>query len=212
VGDIAWGQYILKDTAFYVEVVASYAGTDYPITTTKVYTDADGNEYYNFHVPTSQVLTDGCVEIAINVYDGADALVRKYLSEPFQVDNEQYLRVEWYGNSRSYDDRLYWSTTWGNQLMRVRGRTRDSSTINQKTIYNNSEYDPVTLLAKPITQRIITIDFAPFYIVEKINIGMNHDKFIVNLENLNGQSPLTVTAMQGGNLMYSATATLTLID
>jgi hypothetical protein len=96
--------------------------------------------------------------------------------------------------------------------MRVKGMTRDSLTINNKTIYNNSNYEPVTLKAKPITQRTLNIDFAPFYMVEKINIGMNHDKFLVNLEEFNSQEPLTSAPLAGGNLMYKATATLTLIE
>ena len=199
---------IVPNQTFDVKIVA-LCGSEwtYPLTPTLVYTSDDNREFYDVSIGFDNMpMPVG--SYAIYVKSDADAY--PYISEPFEIfDSEEQLpntvMIKWFGVNRGYLDGIYWKNS--NVYLRVRGEVNKASTDQIKKTYRDSMQRPITLDAKPIEKYILNIDAAPYYIMERINAGLNHDVFTVNDVEYNSESAVTVKQFSR-SLLYSATAEL----
>jgi hypothetical protein len=106
--------------------------------------------------------------------------------------------IECYGNERTYNDAQHWADDL-RQGIRVRSRLRDYEFSQSKNVYDSVDYVPETLKSKPNRTILLDIELDNQYILEKINIFLNHDQFWVNGIRYNNDEAVGNTPM--GNLL-----------
>lgn len=170
-----------------------------------IFTDANGLSYYNLDIDISNLT--GCYYVKIYLVE-AEKPINTFVSESFFVSEtiKDTVWVEWYGNLRSYDDGMYWTGEY-KQGVRLKARLRDYELSQSKNVYENVNYTPQTLKTKPNRAIIMDVDLVAQWIIEKLNIGLNHDNFWVNGVEYNNDEAVINTAL-GDLLAYKTSITL----
>ena len=173
-----------------------------------IYTDSSSRTYYNVTVPISD--KEGCYFIEIE--SPGDVVSPAFIiqSEVFTVSEtvEDSIFVKWFGNE-PYDDQMHWTNL--NQGIRINGRDRELTPDQNKSVYDDSSYAPLTLKSKPIRKALIEIDTAPYWLIEKINLGLSHTDFYIQDVKYNTDS-VVETEQLGDLLIKKATLELTQVD
>ena len=176
---------------------------------TLIYTDSSLRNYYEFDVDLSSL--SGCyfVEIIGNDFDKPELIKQ---SEIFSISEsiEHSLSIEWFNNNYGYDDQMHWDVG-RRQMIRLICMDRELSSDQNKTVYTNAGYYPMTLKSKPLRLLNLIIDKAPFWIIEKINIGLSHDEFYVNGIRYNTDAVIEIEKL-GDLLLNKASIQLTQFD
>jgi hypothetical protein len=172
-----------------------------------LFTDSSGRSYYN--LPIDLTIIEGCYFIEFTGSD-IDKSTFTFQSEIFDVVTEvkDSILIEWFGND-AYDDMMHWDGI--NQSIRVVGRDRNLSPEQSKSIYENTDYAPITLKSKPIRLLQVDINIVPYWVIEKINIALSHDKFYIQNVQYNSED-IIESEVKGDSQMYSATITLTQLN
>ena len=174
-----------------------------------IYTDSSLRNYYEFDVDLSSL--SGCyfVEIIGNDFDKPELIKQ---SEIFSISEsiEHSLSIEWFNNNYGYDDQMHWDVG-RRQMIRLICMDRELSSDQNKTVYTNAGYYPMTLKSKPLRLLNLIIDKAPFWIIEKINIGLSHDEFYVNGIRYNTDAVIEIEKL-GDLLLNKASIQLTQFD
>ena len=195
-------------TAYLVEEKQSVSiRTDISANLTAVYTDSSDRVYYNLPIDLSAL--DGCYFIEFQGSD-IDKDTFTIQSEVFYIVDSmpRSILIEWFGNY-SYNDMMHWVSD--KQFVRVDGSDRNFIAGQNKTIYENSNYAPITLKSKSLRQLEIIVDSVPYWVIEKINIALSHDEFYCNSVQYNGEDVIEAERM-GDSQMYKGTVTVTQID
>lgn len=178
------------------------------LTETAVYTDSSGRTYYNVNVPISGIT--GCHFVELSSDGGVDVPPFQIQSEAFNIspklDNSIY--IKWFGND-SYDDMMHWTDL--HQGIRLVGRDRELIPDQNKTTYDNSDYAPITLKSKPIRRMELEINLAPYWLIEKINLGLSHDNFYVQEVQYNTDAVIEIERL-GDILLKKGIVELTQLD
>lgn len=175
--DLIWFQYRTNYNTVLSELVDSSGNRiDLTGSTTLVFTDQEAREYYNVIIDASALSGNYYIEI-----NGSSAGKPsfKFFSECINISEKvnDSIFIEWFGNNFAYNDQMYWSDI--KQGVRIIGRDREFTPEQNKTIYENSDYAPTTLKSKPIRNMLLEVYNAPYWMIEKINLGLSHDEFYV---------------------------------
>jgi hypothetical protein len=172
-----------------------------------IYIDSSDRSYYNLPVDLSAL--DGCyfVEFVLSEAGKAEGL---FQSEVFTVSDEieDSTFVEWFGNDQ-YDDKMHWTDL--KQGIRIISSDRNLLTDQNKSVYSNSDYAPISLKSKPIRNMEFVINNAPFWLIEKVNLGLCHDDFYINDLQYNTGEALEVEVL-GDLLTKKASIILTQVN
>jgi len=207
--DLLWFQYRTNYNDILTELIDEAGNrVDLAGSTTLVFTDQSGIEYYNVIVDTSALI--GKYRIEING-SSAGRPNFQFFSECFNVSTIvlDSIFIEWFGNDFAYPDQMYWSDF--KQGVRVIGRDREFTPEQNKSVYDNSDYAPITLKSKPIRNMLLEINNAPFWMIEKVNIGLSHDEFYVQSVQYNTGDAISQEKL-GDLLTAKATIQLTQVD
>jgi len=189
-------------TAYTISLIDSQGNeTDLTQNQGLIFTDANDLSYFNLEVDISAL--SGCYYIKIYLYQPEKPIVT-FRSEPFIVAQtvKNSVWVEWYGNLRSYDDGMYWTGDY-KQGVRITARLRDFELSQSKNVYENVNYTPQTLKTKPNRAVSLTIDNTAQWILEKLNIALNHDQLWCNGVEYNNDEAVSHTPL-GDYLGYTA--------
>lgn len=195
-------------TAYLVlETESTSTRTDITGDLIEVYEDSSERKYYNLPIDLSGL--DGCYFIEFVVSD-VDKPLNTIQSELFHVVEEMpnSVLIEWFGND-AYDDKMHWTDL--KQFVRIDGSDRNLSPDQSKSIYENSDYAPITLKSKPLRKLELIINKVPYWVIEKINIALNHDDFYCNTVQYNGEDVIEPTIL-GDTQLYSGTVLVTQLD
>lgn len=175
-----------------------------------IYTDSSDRNYY--YLPIDASVLEGYYQILIIGETPLRADV-SFLSEVFYIQEtfEDSRKVEWRGNSFSYDDQMHWDGFDNRAFVRSVCLDKKMTPLQSKTTYQNSDYTPINLIAKPNRSVTLEIDSAPFWIVEKINIGLCHDEFYLNEIQYNSEETIEIEE-QEDLLKIGGSVELTEID
>lgn len=170
-------------------------------------TDSSGRNYYL--LPLDLSLLDGCYFIEATGQD-VDKPTVTFQSDKFEVTDylEDTILIEWYGND-SYDDKIHWVDL--RQFLRLNGDIEKLSPEQSKSIYDNSDYAPITLKSKPIRLATMYINKVPDWIMEKVNAALSHDEFYVNNVQYNTDELIEVTRL-GNTQLQSISITLSQLN
>ena len=173
-----------------------------------IYTDSSGRNYYNLEVSTSAL--SGCyfIEFIGSDVDKSTFVIQSEIFEVVDYMPDSVL-IEWIGNDYAYDDQMHWGSK--KQFIRVIGRDRELQVEQSKSVYNNSDYAPVTLKSKPIRNVKIEFELLPYWMVEKINLALNHDYFYCNGVQYNTEDLIEAEA-KGNSQLYTASIIATQIN
>jgi len=207
--DPLWCQYRTDYTNITVNRVDSDNNRT-ALSPTLIYTDSSDLRYYN--VDISLLSLSGCYFIEI-IGDDIDKPLATFQSEYFNVSEElnDSIWIKWRGNLTAYDDMMDWESHSLYQGIRLIGRDRELTPEQNKTIYDNSDYAPVTLKSKPIRNMELEINNAPYWMIEKVNLGLSHDEFFVQEVQYNTSEVLQADKL-GDLLTKKATVVLTQVD
>lgn len=205
--DSLWIQFRTNYADFTVNIVDSNNNKTLQ-SATLVYTDSDARNYYNVIIDTSSLSGCNYIEIIGSTFGRPYVLFR---SEVFNVTDklDNSIWIEYRGNDFGYNDQIVWPAEY--QGLRLIGRDREFIPEQSKTVYDNSDYAPITLKSKPIRKMLLEINNAPYWLIEKINIGLSHDEFYVNGIRYNTDEVISPGKL-GDLLTLKATITLTQLD
>lgn len=177
---------------------------------TLLFVDLESRSYYNLDIPISDKL--GCYYIEYSGSEVGKPAFQRF-SDYFEVLEEvpNTLLIEWRGNLNGYDDQMDWVNHSLKQNLRVSASDRDLEADQNKSVYDNSSYAPLTLKSKPIRKMILNINRLHQLLVEKINIALSHDEFYVNNVQYNTDSS-PESEILGDTMQYKGTITLTQIN
>jgi len=177
---------------------------------TLLMTDSNGYSYYNVVVPVSG--KTGCyfIEGTASDVDKPNALIQ---SEVFNISEESKnsIKIKWRGNLYGYDDQMDWISHSLYQFVRIDGRDREVQPEQNKTIYDDTDYAPSTLKSKPIRNVNIEVNKVPWWLIEKINIGLSHDEFLCQNVAYNTDN-LIESEKLGDTMLYKASVVVTQLD
>lgn len=145
------------------------------LTSSLQFVDSSSRKYYNVDINISAITGKYYLE-CIGSDVGRPTFT--FQSETFEVveEFEDSILIEWFGNN-SYNDQIYWTDK--KQSIRVEGYDRDLLAEQSKSVYDNTDYAPITLKSKPIRQTEVVVNHAAFWVIERINLGLSHDEFYV---------------------------------
>ena len=177
---------------------------------TLLMTDSNGYSYYNVTVPISNKIGCYFIEGTASDVDKPNALIQ---SEVFNINEEfkNSIKIKWRGNLDGYDDQMDWISHNLYQFVRIDGRDREVQPDQNKTIYDDTDYAPSTLKSKPIRNVSIEVDRAPWWIVEKINIGLSHDNFLCQDVAYNTGDAIESEKL-GDTMLYKASIVVTQLN
>lgn len=166
----------LVDPSDFSKTVISYSAPIYSY-------DEDGTtiNVYNTDIDLSSVT--GCYYIEFELF--ADGLRTRFWSETFNVQEEHPNTsvCKWGGNS-SIQDGMRWASVAYEvdryQQIRIDARIIEPLYDAVKSNYDDSDMESTTLKDEPTATHTLDIKEIPFYLHEKINLGLGHDEFYVN--------------------------------
>jgi len=177
------------------------------LTSSLEFIDSSSRKYYNVDVNISAITGNYYLECV-----GADSGRPTFLfqSETFEIVDEydDSILIEWFGND-SYNDQIYWTDK--KQSIRVEGYDRDLLVEQSKSVYDNTDYAPITLKSKPIRQTEVVINRTAFWVIERINLGLSHDEFYVQGVQYNTGDVIEAEKLTDSRL-YKGVVTLTQLD
>jgi hypothetical protein len=141
-----------------------------------------------------------------------DKPVATYQTEWFEVDTAfaDHLKIEWKNGSYSpYDDGVIYSDT---QKIWIKSRISDDVVGAEKTTFISENYKLLTTQSQPIKSKIWMVELIPDWIVEKLNIAMQHDYFYINSVRYNSDDSFEDTERQGDTRLYPASVTLRIVE
>jgi hypothetical protein len=187
------------DYSVYTIIIIDDLGIELDITSNQSlsFTDPLGLKYYNLPISLSSLTKCYFVEIRLNEQNKP---INIFKSENFKVSEivPNSTWIECYGNERTYDDSQHWANDI-RQGIRVISRLRDYEFSQSKNVYDSVDYVPETLKSKPNRTVMLDVDLDNQYILEKINLFLNHDFFWVNGVRYNNDEAVSNTPM--GNLL-----------
>lgn len=135
-----------------------------------------------------------------------------YQSEWFEVaDNyDNCLLVEWKnGSFNPYNDGIVWGSS--SQYMFIESRIAIIVPSVTKTIFTTENYKMISTQAHPLKNKKWEIELLPDYILELLNIAMQHDYFYINQVRYNSEDTIEVE-QQGDTRLYSSNITLQIVE
>lgn len=184
--DLTWFQFrtSYSNVDLYLVNATSFAKTTLSSSTIYSYTDDDDDTMFvhNCTVDLSSSVGTFYIEVIGNAYQMPYVV---FWSEKFNVaaDFENTLPIKWGGNS-TIADGMRWSNVSYSidnyQQIRIQCRIIDISYGTEKSTYNDSNSELTTLNAYPNCTHILDLKQIPYYIIERISLGLQHDEFLIN--------------------------------
>ena len=143
----------------------------------------------------------------------ADKPVSTFQSQWFEVatsfPNHDF--IEWKnGSFNPYDDGIIWGGI--TQKLWVKGRISDTIIGVEKSVFTASNYKLKTTQAQPIKSKNWIIELVPDYILESLNIFMQHDYFYINGVRYNSEGTFEDSERQGQTRLYNGTISLRVVE
>lgn len=135
-----------------------------------------------------------------------------FQSEWFEVKTsfDNCLLIEWKNkNFNPYDDGIIWANT--TQHIHIESYLYDYIPEVTKTVFESENYKLLTTQSQPIKTKKWIIEPLPDYILELLNIAMQHDYFIINSVRYNSEDTFE-TERQGETRLYPAQITLRVVE
>lgn len=134
-----------------------------------------------------------------------------FQSEWFEVitDTTDHLKIEWRNNGFApYNDGIIWSDT---QKIWIESTLVDYEPKIEKTVFTTENSKLITTRSVPYKMRRWQIELIPDYILEKLNLAMQHDYFIINNVRYNSDETFE-SERQGDTRLYSSNILLQLVE
>jgi hypothetical protein len=203
--DSVWFQILTDYLDFQLLLVECSTGNQTNIRSSLNYlTDSNGLSIYECTLNVASL--SGVYYLILRSYQPFEPLI-EFRSEKFHVKNEweNTLLMKWQGNS-TMNDGMYWEKY---QQLRVEGKITKTEYGANKSFYDDSNMELITLRFNPSLTYRLDIQKIPYWIAEKINLAIGHDEFwcndlllntsdVLELENFNG------TTLFKGQLMLRA--------
>lgn len=136
--------------------------------------------YYNHTINTAALLGVYYVIITIGVDSGTDRTYRSELFEIKSMNADDGVYIEYSNNTASkYSDGIYYNGSMTFKFW-IEGRIYDMELGEEKTMFNNFNYQPEVLKGQPIRGDILRYGKVPWFISEKLNLALQHDNLTIN--------------------------------
>lgn len=139
----------------------------------KIYNDGTDRKQYEVTIDLSGL--EGTYEVLLI----AKSLNAEYTwtSEPIFVCNSELDYSEWIG-SDSLNDPFIWGTK--KARIRVKSMLKDKANESDKTTFTDTDGNEVTTYALPINARILKVRLVPEWVLDTLNLAIQHDAFYIN--------------------------------
>lgn len=138
--------------------------------------------------------------------------VATFQSEWFEVSAsfQNCLVVEYRnGESKPYNDGMVWGST--PQRLIIESRISDYIPAVQKSVFMTENYKQVTTQSQPTKVKKWELELLPDYLLEKLNIAMQKQYFLINGVRYNAEGTFE-SERQGDTRLYSATIDLNVVE
>lgn len=185
-------------------------GNETVITLIKINNNDDGTFQYELNYDTVPFL--GYYYFKLSFIDAGKPILT-YQSEwiNFTENITNGLKIEWMMDSfPTYPDGIIWGGY--SQKIWLEGRISDLVTGSNKSVYETATNSLITTKASPYKQKKLQLEPIPDYLVEKLNIALDHSVFKINQVRYNSDEGLESSDRLGQSLEYPIVATLRLIS
>ena len=155
----------------------------------------------------------GKYHIRFDFNQDATKPVATYQSQWFNVATSfpYHVKAEWRNNDfNPFDDGIIWGGV--NQEIWVSSRISDTIVGVEKSVFTASNYKLKTTQAQPIKSKNWVLELIPDYMIETLNIFMQHDYFIINDVRYNSEGTFEDSERQGNTRLYNGQISLRVLE
>jgi hypothetical protein len=142
-----------------------------------------------------------------------DKPVATYQSQWFEVATSfpYHDFIEWKNNEfNPFDDGIIWGGI--TQKLWVQSRISDTIIGVEKSVFTASNYKLKTTQAQPIKSKSWVLELLPDYMIESLNIFMQHDYFYINGVRYNSDGTFEDSERQGNTRLYNGQISLRVVE